>query len=536
MVKQGGGQPPNKNKWRHYWIVALIILAVVSVIGVVVGVVVARNKDNDTSKSNSQIVAETTAPTLASVVTLTPTPTSASVVTPTPAPTLSSVVTPTADPAIPNPSPNPTDPAVPIPTSNPTDPSTATSPTDTPILNPTPSHNDGQCWVQLGSDIDGEAKWEFSGWSVAMSSNGDTVAIGSPQYTNNGLFASGRVQVYRYSGSSWLQLGDDIDREACYVGTGWSVSMSSDGGTVAIGAPGNNGDASGSVKVYQYSGSSWVQLGDDMDGEASLDRSGESVSMSSNGRTVAIGADFNDDNGSDSGHVRVYNYTGSSWVQLGSDIDGEAVEDQSGYSVSISADGSTVAIGAPGNDDNDVNSGHVRVYNYTQSSWVQLGSDIDGEALEDQSGHSVSISADGSTVAIGAPLKYGNGSESGHVRVYQYTGSNWIQLGNDIDGEASGDQSGRSVSISADGRIVAIGAHFNDGNGYRSGHVRVFELSGSSWVQLGGDIDGEEWGDSSGRSVSISSDGGTVSIGATGNNVNGADSGHVRVYSYLPCA
>ena len=48
-----------------------------------------------------------------------------------------------------------------------------------------------------------------------------------------------------------------------------------------------------------------------------------------------------------SGHVRVYQYINSSWVQLGTDIDGEAEYDKSGYSVSLSADGSTVAIGAP---------------------------------------------------------------------------------------------------------------------------------------------------------------------------------------------
>ena len=85
--------------------------------------------------------------------------------------------------------------------------------------------------------------------------------------------------------------------------------------------------------------------------------------------------------------------------------------------------------------------------------------------------------------------------------------SSWEQLGDDIDGEASDDFSGESVSLSSDGTIVAIGAMSNDGNGLSSGHVRVFAWDDdtSSWEQLGDDIDGEASPDASGDSVSLSS-------------------------------
>ena len=82
--------------------------------------------------------------------------------------------------------------------------------------------------------------------------------------------------------------------------------------------------------------------------------------------------------------------------------------------------------------------------------------------MRDESGSSVSLSADGSTVAIGAPFNKVNGQELGHVRIYQYIDSSWQQLGADIDGEAEGDESGYSVSLSADGSTVAIGAPYND--------------------------------------------------------------------------
>ena len=71
---------------------------------------------------------------------------------------------------------------------------------------------------------------------------------------------------------------------------------------------------------------------------------------------------------------------------------------------------------------------------------TQLGADIDGESAEDGSG-TVALSSDGNRLAIGAPGNDGNGSESGHARVYQWSGMAWTQLGDDIDGEAAGDGS-----------------------------------------------------------------------------------------------
>ena len=320
-----------------------------------------------------------------------------------------------------------------------------------------------------------------------------------------------------------MQVGADIDGEAASDYSGRSVSLSSDGSRVAIGATGNdgNGTRSGHVRIYNYNGSAWVQVGADIDGEAADDNSGRSVSLSSDGSRVAIGARGNDGNGSNSGHVRIYNYNGSAWVQVGADIDGEAANDYSGNSVSLSSDGSRVAIGAENNDGNGSNSGHVRIFSYTPSgvsSWTQVGIDIDGEAAGDQSGRSVSLSSDGSRVAIGARGNDGNGSNSGHVRIYNYNGSAWVQVGADIDGEAANDSSGYSVSLSSDGSRVAIGAYANDGNGTNSGHVRIYNYNGSAWVQVGADIDGEAADDYSGNSVSLSSDGSRVAIGATGND------------------
>ena len=269
----------------------------------------------------------------------------------------------------------------------------------------------------------------------------------------------------------------------------------------------------------------WTQIGSDIDGEAAGDRSGCSVSQSSDGSIVAIGAYLNDVNGDKSGLVRIYQNVNGSWSQIGSDIDGEAAGDKSGSSVSLNSDGSVVAIGAPA-------AGHVRIYQNVNGSWRKIGSDIDVESAVYHSGSLVSLNSDGSVVAIGAPASSndGNGEYAGHVRIYQNVNGSWSQIGSDIDGEAAWDGSGSSVSLSSDGGTVAVGACGNGGHGEYAGHVRIYQNVNGSWRKIGSDIDGEAAGDESGYSVSISSDGSTVAIGARMNDRNGEQAGHVRVF------
>ena len=377
------------------------------------------------------------------------------------------------------------------------------------------------------------------GSSVSLSSDGTIVAIGATANNGNGT-KSGHVRVYARANetSPWVKRGDDIDGEAAWDLSGVSVSLSSDGTIVAIGASENsdNGVVAGHVRVYAWSdeSSSWLKRGDDIDGEAAGDKSGISVSLSSDGAIVAIGASQNGDNGVVAGHVRVYAWydQSSSWVKRGDDIDGEAILEFSGISVSLSSDGNIVAIGSYIYASNFAsNIGRVRVYEWTDtnSSWVQLGGDIEGEVAEGFSSISISLSSDGTIVAMGAPGNDGNGTDAGHTRVHAWTnGSSWVQLGDDIDGEAAVDNSGISVSLSSDGTVVAIGAVGNDGNGTDAGHVRVYVWEdNSSWVLRGNDIDGEK-SSFSGSSTSLSSDGSTVAIGAPYT----IEGGHVRVFEF----
>ena len=160
-----------------------------------------------------------------------------------------------------------------------------------------------------------------------------------------------------------------------------------------------------------------------------------------------MGAIFNDGNGSNSGHARVFDWNGTAWTQVGVDINGEAANDEFGRAVSMNDAGDRIVVGAVQNDGGGSNSGHVRVFDWNGTAWTQVGADINGEAADDRFGISVSMNDDGTRIVVGADNNDGNGSNSGHARVFDWNGSLWTQVGADINGEAAYDQFGNSVSI-----------------------------------------------------------------------------------------
>ena len=176
-----------------------------------------------------------------------------------------------------------------------------------------------------------------------------------------------------------------------------------------------------------------------------------------------------------------------------------------------------LVIGTPDNHplaDGDVAVGSARVFRRVDSAWRQLGGNIEGEGNVVRFGLSVAMSDDGDTVVIGAPGFDSAGPGLGVVRIFRWDGGNWEQLGLDLEGDEVSDRFGWSVAASADGNIVAIGAPSNNGttntlipgnNAFNEGfigQVRVFEWDGSSWGQLGNDIEGEGFVQQAGYSVS----------------------------------
>src|SRR5690554_1841364 len=387
----------------------------------------------------------------------------------------------------------------------------------------------GIAQTQIGQKIEGDTGTDAFGQSVAISANGSIVAVGATQNDNNGSNA-GHVRVYENIGGTWTQIGNDIEGDSSGDWSGYSIALSANGDIIAIGASFNDDGAtdSGHVRVFENIAGTWTQIGNAIEGDAQWDESGTSVALSADGTIVAIGAPRHNGNGNESGQVRVFENVQGTWTQIGSDIYGLLPGHGLGISCSLSSDGSILAVGAVSRNTAATAASYSIIYENVSGTWTQIGQVIDAVSPLDQSGRSISLSSDGNIVAIGATK--GNANSSGHVRVFENISATWTQIGSRIIGEAANDSSGISISLSSNGNVVAIGASGNDDAGNFSGHVRVYQNTSNSWSQVGIDIDGEDPSDYLGESVSISGSGSTLIVGATTPTTSSTKNGYAKVY------
>ncbi len=386
-------------------------------------------------------------------------------------------------------------------------------------------------WVETGlsnelADIDKFAS------SVSLNKEGNIIAIGDMS-EDEVAANTGQVRVYQKIDANWVQLGQNINGENSADFSGISVSLSDDGLTVAIGSEDNSDVAneSGHVRVFTLINDNWEQLGNDIDGEEDFDYLGRSLSLSADGTILAVGAAQNDNpslNKSAAGKVRIFQYNGTDWLQIGDSLRGEEISENFGTSVALNDAGSIIAIGNRGGVEPDPDNSNeviailekVSIYEYINDEWTPLGSSIQVDDFSTFFGRDIELNSAGDILAIGASQSNINGLDSGYTEVYQYNGTDWITLGEKIVGEAAQDLSGTSISLSNNGNILAIGAPRNIGNGtvvFKYGHVRVFEYEDNAWSQIGEDIDGD-FNIGFGSKISLNGAGTVVAVGAEDRN------------------
>jgi len=198
--------------------------------------------------------------------------------------------------------------------------------------------------------------------------------------------------------------------------------------------------------------------------------------------------------------------------------------------VSLSDNGDIVAIGAP---KAETNHGYVNVYkfNSTMLLWEQLGNNITSKLLGGRAGSSISLSGDGKRLAVGIPRA---NNFDGIARIYQYRNVGgialWVRIGQEIKGR-NRELLGLSLSLSEKGERVAIGAAHTPGPGDIRGSVYIMNYD-TKWKQIGKPLSGS---DLFGRSVSLSANGNRVAIGSTGFDKNSTLNDNVglcEVYEY----
>ena len=139
--------------------------------------------------------------------------------------------------------------------------------------------------------------------------------------------------------------------------------------------------------------------------------------------------------------------------------DEDFLDNYYGADLSFSKDGTFLAVvGAKRNIDRTTGSGFVSVFKKGEDGiWQQFGNNILGDATNHFSSvgnHSVSFSDDGTILAIGDLSIDTNGDGSGQVKIFQYDTSSslWVQIGQTILGETTGDAVGKHISLSGDGK------------------------------------------------------------------------------------
>ncbi|MFK8005400.1 MAG: T9SS type A sorting domain-containing protein [Saprospiraceae bacterium] len=388
-------------------------------------------------------------------------------------------------------------------------------------------------WNQLGSAIQGESDGDKYGYSTSINASGNVMIAGAYENSDNGYFA-GHAQVFEWDGGNWIQRGEDIDGNL-EEWSGHEVDIDGSGNRVAVGAiQGVNsaGVSSGIVRVFDWDGTNWNQTGSTIEGLGSglgSDWFGSALSFSADGNTLAIGAPLNNSNGGLAGQVRIYKWDGTDWVQLGDDILGDEAHDQFGGNVSLNDEGNMFAAGARGAGDSGFGTnftGHVYVYEWDGSDWIKRGSQLLGDISGDDFGRSVSLNGSGDILAVGAPgYNVVSGNLECTTHIYEWDGNDWLQRGSTLTGVADIDLFGWSVSLNSNGNILAVGgAPF-----FSNGSVWIFEWTGTTWEQQGDELMGENSNDFFGSSVSINDIGNTLAVGAWGNQ----DIGHVRVFENL---
>ena len=352
--------------------------------------------------------------------------------------------------------------------------------------------------------------WD-NGQALDISADGNIVIYGAMSHDGTSIGAnSGKAAVYKRTptgASSWTLIGDFYgDNANDYFGR--SVSINGNGDIIAVGASRDapNGVTDrGAVYIYQYNSNtdSWTQLGSTLSGDGDNDRFGVSVSLNYDGTRVAVGSWFDDDNGSNSGSVKVYQYDSatSELDPIGQVSGPDGATTYFGFGLKMNKSGSRFVASAILDDEFGTDRGTMRVYQYDgDTTWTKVGNGMGGYSNSDYYG-TVAINGVGDRVAFGD----NNTGDPRRILIYEETGGNWsIHVTQTNGASIYGDSKARSIDFNEEGNIIGVGA-------FGEGSVRLYEYTSGSWTQKG---ETRDYDDKFGISIALSASGNTYAAAA----------------------
>jgi hypothetical protein len=398
---------------------------------------------------------------------------------------------------------------------------------------------------------------DLFGYELVVSDDASTLVVSALGDELTGSTNSSLVYVFDKVGKSYTQVGilTGIYATASYSGEyfGYSLAISGDGKTIAVGAYNDEiGDTAATGIVYVWdkigvgSDSTFTQVGI-LTGSLSTtaaDRFGNSISMTKDGKTLVVGAREDEPTGapSNAGLVYVFDRIGNSYNQVGIITGGADSNDWFGTAAEISDDGSTIVVVAEGDElSGSSNSGVIYVFDRIGiSSFTRVGlftgtSFDEGDLFESK----VKLSSDGKTIVVGLynDENPGSGNSSGTVCVFDRVGVGTTSVFNQVGiltgslSSAANEAFGRSVDVSADGSVIVVGAQDENQVSTSAGLVYVFNRQGNRFNEvcqlLGSNVG---FADRFGSSVTISADGKTIFVGAYTDENGSVDSGVVYVF------
>ena len=331
--------------------------------------------------------------------------------------------------------------------------------------------------------------------------------------------------------SSDIQSADEL---------GYWCSISEDGNTAAVSAwsEDTGGSNAGAVYVFTRSGTTWSQQAKLQASDASSPaRLGTSLDISSDGNTIAAGAQNAVSNPSRAGAVYIFTRSGTTWSQQAklTASDG-AASDHLGWSTAISADSNTVVSTAPGLDiGTDSSVGAIYVFTRSGTTWTQ-STKIANPVTGSFSGHRMTcgVDSDGDTIIMGCREGVSSGTlVSGTAYIFTRSGSTWSQQQqiNASDAEA-GDVFGEKVDIANDGNTVIVGAETEDTGANGAGAAYIFTRSGTTWSQQqkiqASDAAGLDY---FGKDVALDKTGNAAIVGALYEDVEGTNAGAAYIFT-----
>ena len=374
--------------------------------------------------------------------------------------------------------------------------------------------------------LQGDDADSLYGFSTAVSADMSVLAVGATNALDESGNHAGAVFLYSIDSSdaaAFPTLAQVLYGSSAESEFGNGVALSDDGNRLVVAARSENVQE-GAIRVYERaSGTKEWMLSGTIVGEGEGFRAGWSVAISGDGNVVAMGSTKG---GSNQGGI-VSTYIAPDWILHGSIIEAKTSKDVTGFSVSLNGDGKVIAVGSvkATNPERMSNAGRVDVYAMDGTSW-NAEFEVFGDSRQGYDGSSVALSSDGSLLVVGGRGFTSEGSaEVGRCRIFERSGTGQYELLHTTVGKNKGEELGWSVAISADGNKVACGGQggkmldLGESGVVRggSGVVRVWDrvsLQDSEVLPRGERLSTVE-GSSFGSSVSLSSDGSSLVVGAS---------------------